>query len=88
MPHVLLCDDELHILRAAEFKLSRAGYEVQCAGDGQEGWEAIQRRKPDILVTDLQMPQHERLPACSEGARPRPKRATCRSSCSRARAMS
>jgi DNA-binding response OmpR family regulator len=56
MPHVLLCDDELHILKAAEFKLSRAGYEVQCAGNGQEGWEAIQRRKPDILVTDLQMP--------------------------------
>jgi two-component system alkaline phosphatase synthesis response regulator PhoP len=57
MPHVLLCDDELHILKAAEFKLSRAGYEVQCAGNGLEGWEAIQRRKPDILVTDLQMPR-------------------------------
>jgi two-component system alkaline phosphatase synthesis response regulator PhoP len=57
MPHVLLCDDELHILKAAEFKLSRAGYEVQCACNGQEGWEAIQRRKPDILVTDLQMPK-------------------------------
>jgi DNA-binding response OmpR family regulator len=56
MPHILLCDDELHILKAAEFKLSRAGYEVQCANNGQEGWEAIQRRKPDILVTDLQMP--------------------------------
>jgi DNA-binding response OmpR family regulator len=56
MPHVLLCDDELHILKAAEFKLSRAGFEVQCAGNGQEGWEAIQRRKPDLLVTDLQMP--------------------------------
>ena len=56
MPHILLCDDELHILKAAEFKLSRAGFEVQCAGNGQEGWDAIQRRKPDLLVTDLQMP--------------------------------
>ena len=25
---ILLCDDELHILRAAEFKFKRAGYDV------------------------------------------------------------
>jgi two-component system, OmpR family, alkaline phosphatase synthesis response regulator PhoP len=54
---ILLCDDELHILRAAEFKFKRAGYEVDCAGDGQEGWEHIQRQRPDIVVTDCQMPR-------------------------------
>jgi len=54
---VLLCDDEVHILRAAEFKLKRAGYDVQTAGDGQEGWEAIEVQKPDILITDCQMPR-------------------------------
>src|SRR5947199_8781198 len=53
---ILLCDDELHILRAAEFKFKRAGYEVVCANDGQEGWEQIQARRPDIVVTDCQMP--------------------------------
>ena len=54
---ILLCDDEIHILRAAEFKLTKAGYDVQCAADGQEGWELIQQRKPDLLITDLQMPR-------------------------------
>ncbi|HUT09067.1 MAG TPA: response regulator [Thermoguttaceae bacterium] len=54
---VLLCDDEIHILRAAEFKLKRAGYDVRTAGDGQEGWEAIEEQKPDILITDCQMPR-------------------------------
>jgi DNA-binding response OmpR family regulator len=54
---ILLCDDELHILRAAEFKFKRAGYEVVCASDGQEGWERIQQRRPDIVVTDCQMPR-------------------------------
>ena len=54
---LLLCDDEIHILRAAEFKLKRAGYDVQTAGDGQEGWEAIEHRKPDMLITDCQMPR-------------------------------
>jgi two-component system alkaline phosphatase synthesis response regulator PhoP len=53
---VLLCDDEIHILRAAEFKLKKAGYDVCVAGDGLAAWEAIQRRKPDILITDCQMP--------------------------------
>lgn len=55
--HILLCDDEIHILRAAEFKFKRAGYDVRIAGDGQEAWEAIQREKPDILITDCQMPR-------------------------------
>jgi len=54
---LLLCDDEVHILRAAEFKFKRAGYEVRCAGDGQEGWEQIEQRLPDLVVTDLQMPR-------------------------------
>jgi two-component system, OmpR family, alkaline phosphatase synthesis response regulator PhoP len=54
---ILLCDDEIHILRAAEFKLKRAGYDVRIASDGEEAWEAIQAQKPDILVTDCQMPR-------------------------------
>lgn len=54
---ILLCDDELHILRAAEFKFKRAGYEVICASDGQEGWESICEQQPDIVVTDCQMPR-------------------------------
>ncbi len=54
---ILLCDDEIHILRAAEFKLKRAGYEVEIASDGQYGWEAILRELPDIVVTDCQMPR-------------------------------
>lgn len=58
---VLLCDDEIHILRAAEFKLKRAGYEVEIAGDGQEGWEIIERRPPDIVITDCQMPRCDGL---------------------------
>jgi two-component system, OmpR family, alkaline phosphatase synthesis response regulator PhoP len=57
MKYILLCDDEVSILRAAEFKLKRAGYEVETAGDGEAGWAAIQARKPDLLITDCQMPR-------------------------------
>ena len=54
---ILLCDDELHILKAAEFKFSRAGYQVTCANNGEEGWASIERECPDVLVTDCQMPR-------------------------------
>lgn len=54
---ILLCDDEVHILRAAEFKLTRAGLDVRCATDGQAAWEAIESDPPDLLITDLQMPR-------------------------------
>jgi DNA-binding response OmpR family regulator len=54
---VLLCDDEIHVLRAAEIKVSQAGFEVRMARDGQEAWEAILEDRPDVLVTDLQMPR-------------------------------
>lgn len=58
---ILLCDDEIHILRAAEFKLKRAGFEVDTAGDGEEAWQKILEHKPDILVTDCQMPRLDGL---------------------------
>lgn len=58
---VLLCDDEAYILRAAEIKFKKAGYEVRCASDGQEAWESIQEKLPDLLVTDYQMPRLDGL---------------------------
>ncbi|MCX7426318.1 MAG: response regulator [Planctomycetia bacterium] len=58
---VLLCDDEIPILRAAEFKIKKAGHEVRVASDGEEAWELIRERMPDILVTDCQMPRLDGL---------------------------
>ncbi|HUG66963.1 MAG TPA: response regulator [Pirellulaceae bacterium] len=53
---ILLADDEIHIRRAAEFKLKRE-FEVSCAEDGQEAWEMLLKDRPDVLITDLQMPR-------------------------------
>lgn len=72
---ILLCDDEIHILRAAEFKLARHGYEVQCAGDGADAWELIQASPPHLLITDCQMPRMSGQQLC-EQVRSRPELAT------------
>jgi len=58
---ILLCDDEFHILHAAEIKFQRAGFEVRSAGDGEEAWEILQEWRPDVLVTDCQMPRLDGL---------------------------
>lgn len=54
---ILLCDDDAYILRAAEFKFKRAGFDVRCASDGEQGWELIEQELPHIVVTDCQMPR-------------------------------
>ena len=54
---ILLCEDETHILRAAEFKLKRAGFEILCANNGRRALEILHRRRPDLLITDCQMPE-------------------------------
>jgi two-component system, OmpR family, alkaline phosphatase synthesis response regulator PhoP len=55
--YVLMCDDEPMIIRAAEIKLVRAGFEVRVCADGQAAWESIQQRRPDLLISDCQMPR-------------------------------
>ena len=58
---VLLCDDEIHILKAAEIKLTRSGYDVVTANDGLEAWESIKLQTPDLVITDCQMPRLDGL---------------------------
>ncbi|MEX2026959.1 MAG: response regulator [Pirellulaceae bacterium] len=57
MKRLLLCDDEPHILRAAEFKFKRAGFDVVTAADGEQGWQQICDQRPDMVITDCQMPR-------------------------------
>lgn len=58
---ILLCDDEFHIVRAAEIKFQRRGFDVRTASDGEEAWEILQEWLPDVLVTDCQMPRLDGL---------------------------
>jgi len=53
---VLVVDDEIHIVHVVTIKLRNNGYEVVSASDGAEAYEAACREKPDIVVTDYQMP--------------------------------
>jgi len=53
---VLVADDEIHIIPVVAIKLRNNGYEVVAANNGAEAYELACREKPDIVVTDYQMP--------------------------------
>jgi len=53
---VLVVDDEIHIIHVVAIKLRNNGYEVISAENGAEGFERAREEKPDIIVTDFQMP--------------------------------
>jgi len=53
---ILVCDDEVHIVRAVAFKLTKAGFDVITASDGEEGWKAVLEEKPNLVIVDCQMP--------------------------------
>ncbi|MHC4602189.1 MAG: response regulator [Planctomycetota bacterium] len=53
---VLVVDDEIHIVHVAAIKLRNNDYDVITATNGAEAFELACAEKPDIIVTDFQMP--------------------------------
>jgi CheY-like chemotaxis protein len=54
---VLIVDDEPHVIRVLRLTLEREGYDVITANNGNEALAMLEQRLPDVVVTDLQMPQ-------------------------------
>lgn len=62
---ILVCDDEPHILHVVASKLKNAGFNVLTAEDGLEGFETARTHKPDLIVSDYQMPELSGLEMCA-----------------------
>ena len=61
---ILLVDDETQIARVLRRSLSAQGYEVQTAGDGEEALEVFEQWHPQLVITDLSMPNMSGLELC------------------------
>jgi chemotaxis protein histidine kinase CheA/ActR/RegA family two-component response regulator len=57
LPTVLVVDDSLSQRRALEQLLNDAGFRVRTSRDGIEAAEALVHFKPDVILTDLEMPR-------------------------------
>ncbi|MBI4578828.1 MAG: response regulator [Planctomycetes bacterium] len=54
---VLIADDETHVLHVLTLKLQSMGLNVLAAADGAEALELATTQRPDLIITDYQMPR-------------------------------
>ena len=53
---VLLIEDEPNIIEAIRFILSRDGWRVDTHSDGKSALDAVEARKPDLIILDVMLP--------------------------------
>ena len=54
---ILLIEDEKIMVNLLEKKLTREGYDVSVARDGEEGLAKMKESKPDLILLDIIMPK-------------------------------
>ena len=54
---VLVVEDSITVREVERQMLLRAGYAVDTAVDGMDGWNAVQKVKYDLVVSDVDMPR-------------------------------
>jgi len=54
---LLIADDDPMQLKLAMFRLSRLGFDVEAVADGRAALEAARRHAPDVVVSDVMMPE-------------------------------
>jgi two-component system KDP operon response regulator KdpE len=63
---ILVCDDELQILRALKVVLREAGFEVEATATAQEALDAAAVRPPDAAIIDLMLPDGSGVEVCRQ----------------------
>jgi two-component system KDP operon response regulator KdpE len=61
---ILVVDDEPQLTRVLRTGLKSRGYDVRVAADGLAGFEAFSDWHPDLVITDLAMPNVDGLELC------------------------
>jgi DNA-binding NarL/FixJ family response regulator len=55
--NILLVDDEPGLREAVQAYLEDSGFTVRSASNAKEGWDLLQQETPDVLISDIMMPQ-------------------------------
>ncbi|MFQ6109396.1 MAG: PleD family two-component system response regulator [Candidatus Aminicenantales bacterium] len=64
MKKIVIVDDDRVTLTMLQMLLTKSGYLVLTAQDGEEGLELAQKEKPDLLITDMLIPKVDGLELC------------------------
>jgi PAS domain S-box-containing protein len=54
---LVIADDDPMQLKLATFRLTRLGFKVEAVPDGLAALDAVRRRPPDIVISDVMMPE-------------------------------
>lgn len=54
---ILIAEDEKAMAHALEVKLTKAGFEVELAVDGESALEQVKKKKYDLILLDIMMPR-------------------------------
>ena len=54
---ILVVDDNVHLQIAFKKVLTSAGYQVELAGDGEEGLRLALSTRPDVILLDMLLPK-------------------------------
>jgi len=63
-PTILVVDDEAQITRVLKTTLSAQGYGIRTAADGAQALLEMKNWPPDLVITDLRMPNMDGLELC------------------------
>ena len=63
---ILIVDDEPDILELVEYNLSKEGYTVHTAENGQEAVRTAKKVNPDLVLLDVMMPEMDGMETCIE----------------------
>jgi DNA-binding response OmpR family regulator len=61
---ILIVDDNPSVLKLLNISLSKAGYEIVEAENGEEAFESANENLPDLIISDIMMPQMDGLELC------------------------
>lgn len=64
MLDLLIVDDQPHIIRVMKSSLIRHGFNVSTAGNGEHALASVRAHKPDIILTDIEMPLMDGMELC------------------------
>ena len=63
---ILVVDDEKPIADILQFSLTKEGYTVICAYDGDEALEKVEEQQPDLMLLDIMLPKRDGMEVCRE----------------------
>jgi two-component system phosphate regulon response regulator PhoB len=63
---ILVVEDDRDISELITYNLEREGYEIACLYDGSQAVDFVHKRKPELIILDLMLPEVDGIEICRQ----------------------